>query len=55
MSGQCLAVSHTATNKSVRPVPAWVEEPFRPKEQSPTGGATNNPPFSSMPKASAGK
>ena len=42
MSGQCLAVGHSATDQ---PVPAWVEEPVIPLGQSSSGGATNNPPF----------
>ncbi len=43
LSGQCLAVGHTAT------VPARVEEPVSSVRQSCSGGSTNNAPFPKMP------
>ncbi len=40
--------------KSIKLVPAWVEEPISQVRQSFSGGATNNPPFPKMPYASTG-
>ena len=40
---------------SLRPVPAWVEEPVSPVRRSSGDGAMNNSPFLKVPKASMGK
>ena len=49
VSGQCLAVGHTASE----PVSARVEEPVSPVRPSYSGGVLNIPSFPKMPQDSA--